>query len=394
MGRTNTFILIVVLLLTLVGGAVLGALAGAGVSVYLIQKRLSQPVTVVASQTETRLLAPTLTSLPAAIATIPTAVPAASLLQNAVSTGEDIPAMIARVGDAVVTVENYSNPNQPNMPTSTGSGAIISPDGFIVTNNHVIEGALQLQVLYADGTSHEATLIGSDPLNDVAVIRVTDAVPAVMTLGDSDALRQGETVIAIGSPLGDYRNTVTVGVVSALNRNVDDGAPEGLIQTDAAINHGNSGGPLLNARGEIVGLNTLVVRGSATTNDTAQGLGFAVPATIVRKVADQLIAYGEVRYPFLGITYGMITPAIVEANKLNVKQGAYVSGVTDGGPAQTAGIRPGDVILTIDGVRLGETDSLRGVLLRYNPGDVVTVKVLRVDTEKEFRVTLATRPMP
>jgi 2-alkenal reductase len=394
MGRTNTFILIVVLLLTLVGGAVLGALAGAGVSLYLIQKRLSQPVTVVASQTETRPLAPTLTSLPAAIATIPTAVPAASLPQNAVSTGEDIPAMIARVGDAVVTVENYSNPNQPNMPTSTGSGAIISPDGFIVTNNHVIEGALQLQVLYADGTSHEATLIGSDPLNDVAVIRVTDAVPAVMTLGDSDALRQGETVIAIGSPLGDYRNTVTVGVVSALNRNVDDGAPEGLIQTDAAINHGNSGGPLLNARGEIVGLNTLVVRGSATTNDTAQGLGFAVPAIIVRKVADQLIAYGEVRYPFLGITYGMITPAIVEANKLNVKQGAYVSGVTDGGPAQTAGIRPGDVILTLDGVRLGETDSLRGVLLRYNPGDVVTVKVLRGDTEKEFRVTLATRPMP
>jgi len=187
---------------------------------------------------------------------------------------------------------------------------------------------------------------------------------------------------------------VTVGVVSALNRNVDDGAPAGLIQTDAAINQGNSGGPLLNARGEIVGLNTLVVRGSATTNDTAQGLGFAVPATIVRKVADQLIAYGEVRYPFLGITYGMITPAIVEANKLNVKQGAYVSGVTDGGPAQTAGIRPGDVILTIDGVRLGETDSLRGVLLRYNPGDVVTVKVLRVDTEKEFRVTLATRPTP
>jgi len=394
MGRTNTFILVVVLLLTLVGGAVLGALAGAGVSVYLIQKRLSQPVTVVASQIETRPLAPTLTSLPAAIATIPTAVPAASLPQNAVSTGEDIPAMIARVGDAVVTVENYSNPNQPNMPTSTGSGAIISPDGFIVTNNHVIEGALQLQVLYADGTSHEATLIGSDPLNDVAVIRVTDAVPAVMTLGDSDALRQGETVIAIGSPLGDYRNTVTVGVVSALNRNVDDGAPEGLIQTDAAINQGNSGGPLLNARGEIVGLNTLVVRGSATTNDTAQGLGFAVPATIVRKVADQLIAYGEVRYPFMGITYGMITPAIVEANKLNVKQGAYVSGVTDGGPAQTAGIRPGDVILTIDDVRLGETDSLRGVLLRYNPGDVVTVKVLRGDTEKEFRVTLATRPMP
>ena len=394
MGRTNTFILVVVLLLTLLGGAVLGALAGAGASVYLIQKRLNQPVTVVANQPGVRTVEPTLTTPPVATAAIPTAIPAAPAPQSAVASGEDIPAMIARVGAAVVTVENYSNPNQPDMPTSTGSGAIISPDGFIVTNNHVIADATNLLVLYADGTSHEATLIGTDPLNDVAVIRVTDAVPAVMTLGDSDALRQGEPVIAIGSPLGDYRNTVTVGVVSALNRNVGDGAPEGLIQTDAAINHGNSGGPLLNARGEIIGLNTLVVRGSGTSSDTAQGLGFAVPATIVRKVAEQLIAYGEVRYPFLGITYGMITPAIVEANKLNVKQGAFVSGVTDGGPAQRAGILPGDVILTLDGVRLGETDSLRGVLLRYNPGDTVTVKVLRGDTEKEFRVTLATRPMP
>jgi 2-alkenal reductase len=213
-----------------------------------------------------------------------------------------------------------------------------------------------------------------------------------MVLGDSDALRQGEPVVAIGSPLGSYRNTVTVGVVSALNRNVGNDAPEGLIQTDAAINNGNSGGPLLNARGEIIGINTLVVRGSSSSMDTAQGLGFAVPSTIVRKIAEQIVAYGEVRYPFLGISYGMVTPDIVESEQLSVKQGAFVSGVTDGGPAQAAGILPGDVILTIDGVRLGETDSLRGVLLRYNPGDTVALTVLRGDKELQFSITLAVRP--
>lgn len=387
MGRTNTFIMIVVLLLTLAGGTIMGALAGAGASVYLIQKRLSQPITVVSTNDSVNQQ-PTVTT-PAVIAT---AIPVAPAPEAAKAMGEDIPAMIERVRDAVVTVENYDDPNQMFMPTSTGSGAIISTDGYIVTNNHVIEGASRLRVLYADGTSHDATLIGTDPLNDIAVIQVTDPVPTIMVLGNSDALRQGEPVVAIGSPLGSYRNTVTVGVVSALNRNVGNDAPEGLIQTDAAINNGNSGGPLLNARGEIIGINTLVVRGSSSSMDTAQGLGFAVPSTIVRKIAEQIVAYGEVRYPFLGISYGMVTPDIVEAEQLSVKQGAFVSGVTDGGPAQAAGILPGDVILTIDGVRLGETDSLRGVLLRYNPGDTVALTVLRGDKELQFSITLAVRP--
>jgi 2-alkenal reductase len=387
MGRTNTFIMVVVLLLTLAGGTILGALAGAGASVYLIQKRLSQPITVV-STNDTAEPQPTATTA----AAIPTAIPAESAPEAAKAVGEDIPAMIERVRDAVVTVENYANQDEMFMPSSTGSGAIISPDGYIVTNNHVIEGADTLRVLFADGTIHDATLIGADPLNDIAVIQVTDPIPTVMVLGDSDALRQGEPVIAIGSPLGSYRNTVTVGVVSALNRNVGSDAPEGLIQTDAAINNGNSGGPLLNARGEIIGINTLVVRGSSSSLDTAQGLGFAVPSSIVRKIAEQLVAYGEVRYPFLGISYGMVTPEIVEAEKLTVKQGAFVSGVTDGGPAQAAGILPGDVILTLNGVRLGETDSLRGVLLRYNPGDTVTLTVLRGTEEKQFSITLAVRP--
>jgi 2-alkenal reductase len=387
MGRTNTFIMIVVLLLTLAGGTIMGALAGAGASVYLIQKRLSQPITVV-STNDSANQQPTITTP----AVIPTAVPVEPAPEAAKSVGEDIPAMIERVRDAVVTVENYDDPNRMFMPTSTGSGAIISTDGYIVTNNHVIEGASRLRVLYADGTIHDATLIGTDPLNDIAVIQVTDPVPTIMVLGDSDALRQGEPVVAIGSPLGSYRNTVTVGVVSALNRNVGNDAPEGLIQTDAAINNGNSGGPLLNVRGEIIGINTLVVRGSSSSMDTAQGLGFAVPSTIVRKIAEQIVAYGEVRYPFLGISYGMVTPDIVESEQLSVKQGAFVSGVTDGGPAQAAGILPGDVILTIDGVRLGETDSLRGVLLRYNPGDTVALTVLRGDKELQLSITLAVRP--
>ncbi|MFM2032481.1 MAG: hypothetical protein RLZZ297_1246 [Chloroflexota bacterium] len=391
MGRMNSFVVIVVLLLTLVGGAVLGAVAGAGASIYLIQKRLSQPVTVVATP-EAVADAPTAAPVPpTALPAAPTALPPTPA-QAAAPASEDIPTMIARVGDAVVTVLNYSNPNEV-VETSSGSGAFISPDGYIVTNNHVIADANRLQVVYADGSTHEARLIGTDPLNDIAVIKTDDPVPAVMTLGDSDALRQGETVVAIGNPLGDYRNTVTVGVVSGLNRNLGSDAPEGLIQTDAAINHGNSGGPLLNARGEIIGLNTLVVRGAGMgTADTAEGLGFAVPANIVRKVAEQLISHGEVRYPFMGITYGMVNEAIVAQYNLPVKQGAYVSGVTDGGPAQQAGIMPGDVIVTLDGIKLGETDSLRGVLLRHNPGDTVSVTVVRGTEEKTFDVTLVVRP--
>ncbi len=393
MGRLSGFMVVVVLLLTLVGGAVLGAVAGAGASIYLTQRQLSQPITVVADRSAPQnqsTLDSADTQLP-----LPTAVPVAPVNNgaNGQPTISDIPSVVAQVEPAVVTVINRSSANFGRTATGSGSGAIISADGYIVTNHHVIDGYESLEVIFSDGSQRPATLIGDDPLMDLALIKVDGNVPAYLSIGDSDALRQGETVIAIGSPLGEFKNSVTVGVISALNRNVGGDAPEGLIQTDAAINSGNSGGPLLNMNGEIVGINTLVVRGSNMGSTAAvEGLGFAIPANVVRRVSQQLIETGEVQYPFMGITYGMINADVATQYNLDVQQGAYVTSVTDGGPSAQAGIQAGDIIVAIEDVQLGAQDSLRGVLLRYAPGDTISVNVLREGQERTVSVTLGVRP--
>lgn len=393
MGRLSGFMVVVVLLLTLVGGAVLGAVAGAGASIYLTQRQLSQPITVVADRSAPQnqsTLDSADTQLP-----LPTAVPVAPVNNgaNGQPTISDIPSVVAQVEPAVVTVINRSSANFGRTATGSGSGAIISADGYIVTNHHVIDGYESLEVIFSDGSQRPATLIGDDPLMDLALIKVDGNVPAYLSIGDSDALRQGETVIAIGSPLGEFKNSVTVGVISALNRNVGGDAPEGLIQTDAAINSGNSGGPLLNMNGEIVGINTLVVRGSSMGSTAAvEGLGFAIPANVVRRVSQQLIETGEVQYPFMGITYGMINADVATQYNLDVQQGAYVTSVTDGGPSAQAGIQAGDIIVAIEDVQLGAQDSLRGVLLRYAPGDTISVNVLREGQERTVSVTLGVRP--
>lgn len=393
MGRLSGFMVVVVLLLTLVGGAVLGAVAGAGASIYLTQRQLSQPITVVADRSAPQnqsTLDSADTQLP-----LPTAVPVAPVNNgaNGQPTISDIPSVVAQVEPAVVTVINRSSANFGRTATGSGSGAIISADGYIVTNHHVIDGYESLEVIFSDGSQRPATLIGDDPLMDLALIKVDGNVPAYLSIGDSDSLRQGETVIAIGSPLGEFKNSVTVGVISALNRNVGGDAPEGLIQTDAAINSGNSGGPLLNMNGEIVGINTLVVRGSNMGSTAAvEGLGFAIPANVVRRVSQQLIETGEVQYPFMGITYGMINADVATQYNLDVQQGAYVTSVTDGGPSAQAGIQAGDIIVAIEDVQLGAQDSLRGVLLRYAPGDTISVNVLREGQERTVSVTLGVRP--
>jgi 2-alkenal reductase len=280
---------------------------------------------------------------------------------------------------------------------------IISEQGHIVTNNHVVENATGLRVLFADGTLQEARLIGTDPLNDIAVIRVQGAVPGVASIGDSTKLQPGETVLAIGSPLGNFRNTVTAGVVSALNRSLPGTGLEGLIQTDAAINSGNSGGPLINLAGEVVGINTLVVRGDSGGFGfgaaPVEGLGFAVPSAIFRNVADQLIATGRVRFPFLGITYLTIDGQVAAEFNLPVQNGAYIRSSRPGEPAvqpgsaaARAGLREGDIIVAVDNVRLDYNTSLRQLLLRYKPGDTVTLTVLRDGRERAIQVTLGERP--
>ncbi len=396
MGRGNGFLMVTALILTLIGGAVLGAVAGAGTSLYLIQRNnANHPITVVQAPAPTNKPQQTQAVLPT-MPVLPTSKPDTNQTTSSSASVAtmDVPSVVAKVGPAVVTVINHmasSDATGQGAGTGSGSGAIISPDGYIVTNHHVIDGNSSLEVIFSDGTKRPGTLVGDDPLMDLALVKVDGTVPAYLPIGDSDALRQGETVIAIGSPLGEFKNSVTVGVVSALNRNLGEDAPEGLIQTDAAINRGNSGGPLLNMHGEIIGINTLVVRGDPNAG-AAEGLGFAIPSNIMRRVSEQIIATGQVLYPFLGITYGMINADIAKQYQLSVQQGAYVTSVIDGGPVGKVGMKAGDIITSFEGIKLGQQASLRGVLLQYKPGDVVKLTVLRDNQPQEFTVTLGERP--
>lgn len=214
---------------------------------------------------------------------------------------------VQQVGPAVVTVVG-TVPGQMTIfgmtgdQTVSGTGFFITNDGYIITNNHVVEGTEEVNIVLSDGTQQTATIIGTDLYSDIAVLKTDGRVPAVAVLGNSDMLDPGESVIAIGSPLGDFKNTVTVGVVSATGRSIDTGSGysiENLIQTDAAINHGNSGGPLVNLAGEVIGVNTLVVR-STQAGDVAEGLGFAIPVNTAQAIAEQIIEQGYFARPYMG----------------------------------------------------------------------------------------------
>jgi 2-alkenal reductase len=297
---------------------------------------------------------------------------------------------VAKVGPAVVTVINDTGQGQ-----ASGSGVIISGDGYILTNNHVVEGQRALSVIFQNGDTAEAELIGSDIFADVAVIKVNVPVPAVAELGNSDSLKPGESVIAIGSPLGDFKNTVTVGVVSATGRAIEsDGGylMEDLIQTDAAINHGNSGGPLVNLAGQVIGLNTLVVRGGGFTGDQAEGLGFAVGSNTVRAVSDQIVQQGYVSRPYLGVQWEPITPAVASQNNLGAEWGIYVTGLADNGPAGLAGVQVGDIITAVGEVTLDESHPFINTLLEHQPGQQVPLTVLREGQTITVPVTLGERP--
>jgi 2-alkenal reductase len=412
MERRNRILVAIVLALTLIVGVLGGAAAGGVVAYTLARQAIAEQAArgddpVVQPVVNLQQVEPTAT-LPAAPSdqvapAEPTALPATPP-QAPAANGQQVVEVVRAVSPAVVTVVNTLAPgadsSQSRFPIpqldqprrGSGSGVIVSEDGYIITNHHVVEGQQSLAVIFADGTQRAATLVGSDPLMDVAVIKVDGPVPGVMQLGDSSQLQPGETVIAIGSPLGDFRNTVTVGVVSALNRTVGGDAPEGLIQTDAAINSGNSGGPLINLRGEVVGINTLVVRGSGFSGTEAQGLGFSVPSNMVRRVSEQLIATGRVVYPFLGISFGTIDALSAVDNNLPVQAGALISEVVPDGPSAQAGLRPGDIITAIGGRAIGQDATLRSLLLEYAPGETVTLDLLRDGQQLQLDVTLAERP--
>jgi 2-alkenal reductase len=354
-----------------VAGA-LGAAAGGGAVYWAVRDRLNAP--------------------DAAQPTPPAVTAPAQTLNVDINTA--VQDAVASVSPAVVTVVNTQGLGQQ----ASGSGVIISPDGYVITNNHVVENYDQLQVIYRDGQTVDAALVGTDPLADVAVLKVNGAVPGVAELGNSDALQPGETVIAIGSPLGDFRNTVTVGVVSATGRSIETNQGfemEDLIQTDAAINHGNSGGPLVNLAGQVIGINTLVVRGNGgLTSDQAEGLGFAIASNTVKATSDQLIAQGFVSRPYLGVEWGLITPAIAQGNNLPVEWGVYLQAVGADTPAGRAGLQPGDILTRIGDQAIDENHRFVNVLMQYAPGQTVPVTLLRDGQTLTIEVTLGERPRP
>ena len=314
---------------------------------------------------------------------------------SAVAIETSITSAVEKVGPAVVTVVG-TVPGQMTFfgktadSTASGSGVFISADGYVVTNNHVVEEMKDITVVLADGSQRKATLVGTDMYADLAVIKVDGTVPSVAKLGNSDLLKPGETVIAIGSPLGDFKNTVTVGVVSATGRSLDSGRGyqiEDLIQTDAAINQGNSGGPLVDLAGEVVGINTLVVRESGSGAVT-EGLGFAISANSAQAIVEQIIAKGHVSRPYIGLRSQAITPEIAAAYHLPAQWGAYITEAISGGPAAKAGLQQGDIITRVGDVSIDETHSFVNTLFLYKPGDKISVSVMRGEKEIQVNVTL------
>jgi serine protease Do len=303
---------------------------------------------------------------------------------------------VEKVAPSVVTVISHLPARRSFFggtyeQTSSGSGAIISPDGYIITNYHVVEDAESLEVVLADGTTLPTQLIGVDPYGDLAVIQAEGEMPGVASWGNSDQLKAGETVIAIGSPLGAFKNTVTVGVVSATGRSIETDQQfqlEGLIQTDAAINQGNSGGPLVNLMGQVVGINTLIVRGNSSSGTVAEGLGFAVPSNVSRTVAEKLIAKGYIARPALGANWGWITPEIAARYRLPVEYGVYITEIESDGPADQAGLQRGDILTAIEGEVFNDDHPFTNLLFQYEPGEKVTFSVVRDGEQMEVEVEL------
>jgi serine protease Do len=308
----------------------------------------------------------------------------------------DITQSVQKVGPAVVTIVGTVPGQQTifgmtNDGKVSGSGFFISDKGYIVTNNHVVDGTKDVSIILSDGTEQSATIVGTDPYSDIAVLKTGGTVPATVTLGNSDLLKPGESVIAIGSPLGDFKNSVTVGVVSATGRSIDTGqgyTVEGLIQTDAAINQGNSGGPLVNLAGEVIGINNMIVRGSGSGNVVAEGLGFAIPVNTAQAVANQIIEKGYFSRPFMGISFQAITPDIASAYHLPAEWGVYVQKVADDSPAKTAGLQEGDIIVSLNDVKMDETHGYLNTLYTYKPDDTVSLGVIRDGKDITLSITL------
>ena len=296
-------------------------------------------------------------------------------------------------------IPQYRKKGTERKQVSAGSGFFVSGDGMVVTNRHVIdEAGAEFTVITNGGKKYPAKILARDPIQDIAVLKVEGSGFTFIPLGDSDKNRVGQTVVAIGNALGEFQNTVSVGVISGLHRTIvasgSSSGPERIgqvIQTDAAINPGNSGGPLLDLSGRAIGINVAMAQG-------AENIGFSIPINSVRKAVEDVKALGKIVYPFLGVRYIMITSALKEERKLGVDYGALLiteeseSAVLPNGPAAKAGLRDGDVILEFGGVKITEDSTLGDLISRKKVGDKVRLKTLRDSKEFEVEVQLAERP--
>jgi len=374
------FFYVFFLIVMVVGAALAGVVAG-GVAVYKVmaQKQTTIPV---ASQLSTNLIngSPSQTT---------------KLFFGSTQIDTSITQVVQNVGPAVVTVTG-TIPGQSTFfgqsPASTvsGTGVFISAQGYILTNDHVISGAQNLTITLADGSTQPVTVVGADQYSDIAVLKTTGKVPAVATLGNSDLLKPGETVIAIGSPLGQFQNTVTEGVVSALNRSLDTGngyTINGLIQTDAAINPGNSGGPLVDLAGEVIGINSYLISNSSS-GTAVEGLGFSIAINTAKAVATQLIQSGSLVRPYLGITFQVITPDIATTYSLPVQWGVYITAIQSGSPAAAAKLQVGDIITSVGGIAMDQNNDYINLLFTHKPSDVVAIGYYRNGQTYIVNVTL------
>jgi serine protease Do len=278
---------------------------------------------------------------------------------------------------------------------SLGSGFIVDKDGYILTNRHVIEGADEVSVTFPGGKRYDAKIVGQDARTDVALIKIDPSAPlTVLPLGDSDKLEVGEWVMAVGNPFGLGDNSVTVGVVSYMGRDVPlEGLGRGtsvqMIQTDAAINPGNSGGPLINTRGEVVGINTMIITGGGQAN---AGVGFSVPINVAKEILPQLRDKGKVTRGWMGVNIQAVSEDLAATYGLTEGKGAYVSAVTAGSPAEKAGLQPEDVVLSVDGRAIENNGDLSRYIASRSPGQTVRLEVLRGKTRQNVSVTLGTFP--